>query len=55
MLDRIISICVPLMYGESWKELGLFTLGKTKGQMSSGGLIEKADTDISQWYTAKEQ
>ena len=43
------------MYRESLKELGLFTLEKTKGQMSSRGLIEKAETDISQWYTAKEQ
>lgn len=43
------------MYRESLEELGLFTLEKTKGQMSSGELVEKAETDVCQRYTAKEQ
>lgn len=55
MLDRFINICVLLMYRESLKELGLFTLEKTKGQISSRGLIEKAETNILHWNMAKEQ
>lgn len=51
MLDRIVTVHVPLMFRVTLKEmvlseLSLLTLEETKGQMSNRGLTEKAEMDV---------